>query len=87
MYNHRRKLRYKLEEALEMYDSLTVESVPEEKEEACSNLERQYRKLYYLDAMDIIIRRCKLGGEEQHIYMSDQQIQQHLNLREVEHPP
>ena len=75
MYNHRKKLRYKLEVALEMYDSLTVESVPFEMYEACSNLERQYRKLHYLDTMDIIIRRCKLGGEEQHIYMSDQQIQ------------
>ena len=48
MYNHRKKLRYKLEVALEMYDSLTAESGPEEKEEACGNLERQPRILPYI---------------------------------------
>ena len=62
MYNHRKKLRYELKEALAKHDTLTAESARADADAACVNLERQYRKLYYLDAMNIIIRRCKQGG-------------------------
>ena len=78
--NHRKILRCEWNKALAKHDALTVESARADADAACVNLERQYRRLYFLDKLNIVIKTCKWGGEEQQINMSDEQIQRNLDL-------
>ena len=67
--------RYELKKALMKHDALTAESARADADEACVNLERHYRRLCFLDKLNIVIKTCCWGGEEQQIHMSDKQIQ------------
>ena len=69
------------------HDAITAESTRADAGAACVNLERQYRRLYFLEKLNIIIKACKRGGGEQQIYMTDEQIQRNLDLRAEENAP
>ena len=85
--NFRKSLRCVLKCAFEDYDSLTVESPPQDKEAACNNLERQYKKLYYLDKLNVMIVKCKFGGEDTQLWMTKEQVLRNQQLRRGETAP
>jgi hypothetical protein len=85
--DRRKKLRRAMDVALKRHDALTAESDPVEKHEACSDVERTYKQFHYLDSMDIIIRQGEFDGTEQHIDMTDDQIQLNRHVRCAEGVP
>ena len=81
--NVRRGLRHQLALAIWWVDS----QQPGDEEEASINLEKQYRKMYYLDELDVIIEDGKGGGPETHNVMTAAQVQRNNELRAKESAP
>ena len=79
--NQRNMLLYELQKALKTHDALTAESAPAEIQMACNNLEKQYRKLYYLEHLNIVIKYSHPTGVELEIVMNKEQIQRNRQLR------
>ena len=55
----RKMLRYELNRALRWTDALTAESAPADADLACDNLAHQYRRLYCLDMLNILVKDGK----------------------------
>ena len=67
--------RHELKKALWWFGALDVQqSTQADVEQACEHLGNWYRRLHYLDKMNIIIRTDKQSKGEQQIPMTDEQI-------------
>ena len=69
------------------YIQVHIHAHPVEKDAASENLEKQYRKMHYLDILHIIIRDGKDGEKERQLNMTTGQIRQNKKLRDEENAP
>ena len=81
--NVRRGLRHQLSLAISWVDA----PGPGEEEQASINLEKQYRKMYFLDELNLIIEDAKDGRPEVHTVMSPEQVDRNNHLRATESAP
>ena len=80
-------LRYQLENALRQTDGLTDQSTAVDRAREFANLAKQYRKLYFLDNLHILIKDAKDGVPEIEHRMTELQIQRNDELRVAEGAP
>ena len=85
--NLRKGFRHQLKLAFNGYDSLTAESTPAATEAACSRLRDQFKRLYYLDVLDIMIVKDKQSGEDTIFRMTTSQVARNQDFRREEKAP
>ena len=73
---------------MDRHDARTAESAPADVAQACENLGNMYRRLYFMDKLNIIIKTDKQNGwGGNQIPMNDEQIKRHTELRAEDHAP
>ena len=79
--------KYQLQLAFDEYDSLTAASTPAATEDACSRLRDTFKKLYYLDVLDMITVKDKQSGEDSITPMTVSQVARNKEFRREEFAP
>ena len=85
--NIRKMLRHQLGLAFDEYDSLTVASTPEDTEYAVDHLRDTFKRLYFLDHLDMIIVKDKESGEDSFHEMTPSQVKRNQEFRLQELAP
>ena len=85
--NFRKMLRRQLQLAFDEYDSLTVASTLAETEYAVDHLRDTFKRLYFLDHLDMIIVKDKQSGEDVFTQMNISQVIRNEQFRRQEFAP
>ena len=84
--NHRRGFKFELKRALTAFDELPAEPTPALLEETSQHLACWYRRLFFLDKFNIVLR-CKIGEPETRIFMTEEHVNRNNELRWEEDAP